>query len=80
MVIAKTDADGVGRDLGSRYGVTGFPSTFRVSISHARYITLVAVRTSAHGRRFSNLQQADSTSPEVVPRRIDRGAGLHGRA
>ena len=27
VVIAKTDADGVGRDLGSRYGVTGFPST-----------------------------------------------------
>jgi protein disulfide-isomerase A6 len=25
-VIAKTDADGVGRELGSRYGVTGFPS------------------------------------------------------
>ncbi|CAD6574135.1 MAG: hypothetical protein TREMPRED_001018 [Tremellales sp. Tagirdzhanova-0007] len=26
VVIAKTDADGVGRELGSRYGVTGFPT------------------------------------------------------
>ncbi|WVO16400.1 protein disulfide-isomerase domain [Cryptococcus depauperatus] len=26
VVIAKTDADGVGRDLGSRFGVTGFPT------------------------------------------------------
>ncbi|WWC70388.1 protein disulfide-isomerase domain [Kwoniella pini CBS 10737] len=26
VVIAKTDADGVGRDLGSKYGVTGFPT------------------------------------------------------
>lgn len=26
VVIAKTDADGVGRELGSRFGVSGFPS------------------------------------------------------
>ncbi|ODO08204.1 protein disulfide-isomerase domain [Cryptococcus amylolentus CBS 6273] len=26
VVIAKTDADGVGRELGSKYGVTGFPT------------------------------------------------------
>ena len=26
MVIAKTDADGVGKELGNRFGVTGFPS------------------------------------------------------
>jgi protein disulfide-isomerase A6 len=26
VIIAKTDADGVGRSLGSRFGVTGFPS------------------------------------------------------
>ncbi|WVQ82191.1 protein disulfide-isomerase domain [Cryptococcus sp. DSM 104549] len=26
VVIAKTDADGVGRDLGTRYGVSGFPT------------------------------------------------------
>ena len=27
VVIAKVDADGVGRPLGQKYGVTGFPST-----------------------------------------------------
>jgi protein disulfide-isomerase A6 len=27
-VIAKTDADGVGRALGEKYGVKGYPSTF----------------------------------------------------
>jgi hypothetical protein len=26
VVIAKTDADGPGRELGNRYGVQGFPS------------------------------------------------------
>lgn len=26
VIIAKTDADGVGRELGSRFGVSGFPS------------------------------------------------------
>lgn len=26
VIIAKTDADGVGRDLGSRFGVKGYPS------------------------------------------------------
>ncbi len=25
-MIAKTDADGVGRELGQRFGVSGFPS------------------------------------------------------
>lgn len=28
IIIAKTDADGVGRELGSRFGVSGFPSMF----------------------------------------------------
>lgn len=27
VIIAKVDADGEGRPLGSKYGVTGFPST-----------------------------------------------------
>lgn len=44
VVVAKTDADGVGKSLGSKYGVTGFPSEqiffFSVSASH---------RASSHG-------------------------------
>lgn len=30
VVIAKTDADGVGRELGSRYAVQGFPSEYHL--------------------------------------------------
>lgn len=26
VIIAKTDADGVGRDLGTKFGIQGFPS------------------------------------------------------
>ncbi len=29
VIIAKTDADGVGKGLGKRFGVQGFPSEFR---------------------------------------------------
>ena len=28
VVVAKVDADGAGKPLGQKYGVTGFPSTF----------------------------------------------------
>jgi protein disulfide-isomerase A6 len=28
VIIAKTDADGVGKPLGQKYGVTGYPSTY----------------------------------------------------
>jgi protein disulfide-isomerase A6 len=31
VVVAKVDADGEGKPLGSKYGVTGFPSTWRFS-------------------------------------------------
>ena len=34
VVIAKVDADGVGKPLGAKYGVTGFPSTFATCGSH----------------------------------------------
>ena len=30
VIIAKVDADGEGRPLGQKYGVTGFPSTSKV--------------------------------------------------
>jgi protein disulfide-isomerase A6 len=30
VVIAKVDADGDGKSLGTKYGVTGFPSSFIV--------------------------------------------------
>ena len=29
VVIAKVDADGEGKPLGKKYGVTGYPSTFK---------------------------------------------------
>jgi protein disulfide-isomerase A6 len=32
VVIAKVDADGVGKPLGQKYGVTGFPSTCRIHL------------------------------------------------
>ena len=31
VVIAKVDADGVGKPLGHKYGVTGFPSAYLAS-------------------------------------------------
>jgi protein disulfide-isomerase A6 len=34
VIIAKTDADGVGRELGTRFGVAGFPSESIASQSH----------------------------------------------
>ena len=36
VVIAKVDADGEGRPLGQKYGVTGFPSAFLVAFSAMR--------------------------------------------
>lgn len=33
VIIAKVDADGAGKPLGQKYGVTGFPSASFVSLS-----------------------------------------------
>jgi hypothetical protein len=30
VIVAKTDADGVGKPLGQKYGVTGYPSTLLI--------------------------------------------------
>lgn len=37
VVIAKVDADGAGKALGQKYGVTGFPSTFLFSYLQLSY-------------------------------------------
>ncbi len=34
VVVAKVDADGAGKPLGQKYGVTGFPSTWHLRASH----------------------------------------------
>ena len=32
VIVAKVDADGAGRPLGQKYGVTGFPSTYAIIV------------------------------------------------
>jgi protein disulfide-isomerase A6 len=58
-VIAKTDADGVGRELGSRYGVTGFPSTYH----GLRVVVLLSLTASVALKWFpaGSLEPVDYT-------------------
>lgn len=73
VVIAKTDADGVGRELGTKYGVTGFPS--KSDDSH-RLFYLQHTTSWIHTKVVLKMQ-ADQNSFEVVPGRLYRGAGLY---
>lgn len=44
VVVAKVDADGAGKPLGQKYGVTGFPSTSLSLVSRLRRLIAAALK------------------------------------
>jgi len=44
VIVAKIDADGAGKPLGQKYGVTGFPSTLLSLVSRLRRLITTALK------------------------------------